>query len=541
MRRRVRGQGVRGVTILAIALAAPNAHAQAVAGTRSWAEMTAGSELEQYVRVLQLTGAAPIAPVSLRGWSAAERDSLLPRGSTQPWAKAMSAQGKRAWFSIEPIRPQLQVIENSGWPYGSNDGAIWAGRGITTAVSGGFEVRSGPLTVVIDPLFFRAENQAFAMQPVPSSVRGAPYGDPVSPGGIDLPQRFGGAAYERFDPGQSTIRLDLFGVALGASTANEIWGPAITSPIILGNNAAGIPRVFFGTSEPVNIGIGWLHGRMFLGQTQQSDWSPIDTTGGKRLAAGLVGVFEPRGTHGVEIGFARFFHRFWPGGGLSVSDLAIPLAGFLTHGVDAIGASTGTADNQLFSLFARVALPHSGLEIYGEYGREDHSYDFRDLSGEPDHISAYTLGLMHTWRSEASVTVTALRAELTNSRATDIEGGRGEGLFYQHSPIAQGHTQSGQLLGSPAVRGGGGATVALDRYSPDGRVTFSFTRTDEAGEVQGGLGTGATSALTMDVLRFRRGFDLSGQLALIYDTGVQSSTDRFQLHASLGARFPFGF
>ena len=73
------------------------------------------------------------------------------------------------------------------------------------------------------------------------------------------------------------------------------------------------------------------------------------------------------------------------------------------------------------------------------------------------------------------------------------------------------------------------------------RVTFSFTRTDEAGEVQGGLGTGATSALTMDVLRFRRGFDLSGQLALIYDTGVQSSTDRFQLHASLGARFPFGF
>jgi hypothetical protein len=541
MRRCVRGQGVRAVMILAIALAARNAQAQVTAGTRSWAEMTTGSELEQYLRVLQLTGAAPLAQLSLRGWSAFERDSLLPRGESHPWGSAMIAPAKRPAFSFEPIRPQLQLIGNSGWPYGSNDGAIWAGRGLTTAVSGGFELRGGPLTVVIDPVFFRAENQAFAMQPVPLSVRGAPYNDPVTPGNIDLPQRFGSAAYQRFDPGQSTIRLDLFGLTIGASTANEIWGPAITSPIILGNNAAGIPRIFLGTSEPLNIGIGRIHGRMFLGQTGQSDWSPIDTTGGKRLAAGLVGVFEPRGTHGVEIGFGRFFHRFWPSNGLSLSDLSIPLGNFLNHGVDPAASATGTADNQLFSVFARVVLPHSGLELYGEYGREDHSYDFRDLAGEPDHISAYTFGLMHTWRSEASVTVTALRAEVTNSRVTDIAGGRGEGLFYEHSPIAQGHTQFGQLLGSAAVRGGGGATVALDRYSPDGRVTFSFTRTDEAGEVEGGLGTGATSALTMDVLRFHRGFDLSGQLGVVFDTGVQSSTDRLQLHASIGARFPVGF
>ena len=544
MRRRPWRQGVAFLLVLSAATlqgqGTPTRVGQPTV-LRSWAELTTGSELEQYLRVLQLSGVAPLTQASLRGWSAAERDSMLPRGKSHPWNAQMIAPAKRPTFSFEPIRPQLQLIENSGWAYGSNDGAIWAGRGLTTAVSGGFEVRSGPLTVVIDPVFFRAENQAFAMRPVPSTVRGAPYNDPVTPGNIDLPQRFGGAAYQRFDPGQSTIRLDLFGLTVGASTANEIWGPAITSPVILGNNAAGIPRLFFGTSTPLNIGIGRIHGRMILGQTGQSDWSPIDTTGGKRLAAGLVGVFEPRGTHGVEIGFARFFHRFWPSGGLSVSDLAIPLAGFLTHGVDPGASPTGTADNQLFSVFARVALPHSGLEIYGEFGREDHSADLRDLIGEPDQISAYTLGLMHTWRSRDSSTVTALRAEVTNSRVTDLVGGRTEGLFYEHGQIAQGHTQYGQLLGSPAVRGGGGATVALDRYSPDGRVTVSFTRTDEAGEAQGGLGTGATSALTMDVLRFRRGFDLSGQLGVIFDTGVQSSTDRFQVHASMGARFPVGF
>ena len=41
---------------------------------RSWAEMITGSELEQYLRVLQLSGVAPLTQVSLRGWSAAERD-----------------------------------------------------------------------------------------------------------------------------------------------------------------------------------------------------------------------------------------------------------------------------------------------------------------------------------------------------------------------------------------------------------------------------------------------------------------------------------
>jgi hypothetical protein len=148
---------------------------------------------------------------------------------------------------------------------------------------------------------------------------------------------------------------------------------------------------------------------------------------------------------------------------------------------------------------------------------------------------------MHVWPATSTGELTALRLEVTNGRVTDIAGGRDEGLFYEHGRIAQGHTQDGQLLGSPAVRGGGGGTIALDRYMPDGRITVSFTRTDEATEVEGGLGTGATSALTVDVLRFHRTFDFSGQLGAIFDLGAPGVADRFQLHIALGARFPVGF
>jgi hypothetical protein len=506
--------------------------------------MTTGSELESYLRALQVTGRAPAYPVSLRGRSALERDSIVPRASDHPWMARFRAPAPGGGVRFALIRPEIRLVENSAFPYGASDGAVWAGKGLTTAVSGGFELRAGPLTVVVDPVFFRAENAAFALGPVPSGVRGAPYGDPVRPGTIDLPQRFGSGTYQRFDPGQSGVRLDAFGFTIGATAANEIWGPAITSPIILGDNAAGFPRLFAGTARPVNVGIGLVHGRWFAGQLGQSDWSPIDTTGGKRLAAGMVVVLQPRGLENVELGISRFFHRFWPNDGVRASDFFIPFEGFLKQGLrnkDNPSAAGGTPDNQLVSIFARVALPKSGVEIYGEYGRDDYSWNARDLSGEPDHSSAYTLGLMRAWQGASADVLTMLRAEVTNARVTAIAGGRGEGLFYRHTALKQGHTQYGQLLGSPAVRGGSGATLAFDRWSAAGRVSVSFTRTGRADETEGGLGRGATSALTLDLLRFHGGFDLSVRLGAVFETGVTGAGDRAQLRAAVGAKVPLGF
>ena len=304
-------------TLLCVAVNVPRA-LPAQSASRSWAEMTTGSEMESYLRALQVAGRASAYPISLRGWSAVERDSLVPGAVEHPWITRLRAPDRGRAVSVSVIRPALRLIENTGAPYGSNDGAIWAGKGLTTAVHGGFELRAGPLTLVLDPVFFRAENASFALEPVNLLAPGATkFSDPVSPQGIDLPQRFGDGAYQRFDPGQSTLRLDVLGLAIGATTANEIWGPAITSPIVLGDNAAGFERVFVGTSHPTNIGIGRLHGRFFLGRLGQSSWSPIDTTGGKRLASGIVVVFEPRGLRGLEVGLTRFFHRFWPAGGLS--------------------------------------------------------------------------------------------------------------------------------------------------------------------------------------------------------------------------------
>jgi len=48
--------------------------------------------------------------------------------------------------------------------------------------------------------------------------------------------------------------------------------------------------------------------------------------------------------------------------------------------------------------------------------------------------------------------------------------GRGQSTFYDHTTVTQGHTQAGQLLGTPLIDRSGGLDLAVDRWSPGGRL-----------------------------------------------------------------------
>src|SRR5690606_39168707 len=100
-------------------------------------------------------------------------------------------------------------------------------------LQGGVAARYGPVSLTLAPLFFWAQNRGFDLLPNGRSGRLA-FADPVSPGSIDLPQRFGDSPYARLDPGQSTLRVDLPFLAAGVSTADQYWGPALVHPLVLG-------------------------------------------------------------------------------------------------------------------------------------------------------------------------------------------------------------------------------------------------------------------------------------------------------------------
>jgi hypothetical protein len=194
-------------------------------------------------------------------------------------------------------------------------------------------------------------------------------------------------------------------------------------------------------------------------------------------------------------------------------------------------AQTAPAD-QIASAFGRWVFPNAGVEVYGEFGREDYNSDLHDLINEPDHDASYMIGLQRVWRRHAS-RMAALRVEVLNSRQTNLALVRPESPFYIHGDVVQGFTERGQAIGSAAAFGGGGAQLAFDWYDSGGTWTVSWDRL-MLGERRPGVLTDATQpvsdadvmhAFGAKVVRYRRRFDVTLGLTEVLElNGAPGST-----------------
>lgn len=462
------------MTVLALCLLAAPAAAQGRGAPGLATAVPVNGEEEQYLRLLQLTGQVPLHPWSVRGFSPGELDRIAPSDTAHPWAGRYAFAQRSG--SVRATGLAAGVVYNSALPVGGDDGPLWAGRGGTAYLQGGVSARLGGLSLTLAPIAFVAQNRAFDLLPNGGGEE-MRYADPRRAPGIDLPQRFGDAPYGRVDPGQSTLRLDLGFLGVGASTASQHWGPGVETPLILGSNAGGFPHLFAGTSRPVDVGIGSVHGRLTWGELAQSPYATTHPDSTRRFMSGLAAVFTPAPLPGLELGISRFFHTPWPSEGLHTGNFLKPLEGFVKVNLPKTGLgpdAKSDVDNQLASVFFRWVLPESGFEVYGEYAREDHSYDLRDLFLQPDHSGGYAVGARKLWHSASRIV--ALRAEVLNAEISHIALARPQAFFYQHSMTRQGHTHRGQILGAPAAYGGAGASVVLDRYTRDGRVSLGWSR-----------------------------------------------------------------
>lgn len=551
----------RTFSLAALVISTPLA-AQNGSGAGLRSEVFPGTPAESYLRYLQTDGKVPLAPWGSRPFSRKELDWLLATDSLHPWRERLRDESR----AIGPVRydlisPATTFRYNTGFAYGSNDGPVWAGRGLTSSLQLGLSARWGPVSLTVAPLMFRSENQSYSI--IPTGRQGdASFGDPLF-GGVDRPQRFGDTPYSQIDPGQSTLRVDLPYVAFGLSTANQTWGPGQELPVILGNNAAGFPHAFVGSSEPIDIWIAKLHGKVMWGQLSQSDFSTVTgpekylsraEPGTKRFTTGFTLSIEPRGMTGLELGATRFFHSIWPRSGIPRSYYTKFLQGILKKDVpfdrepdprfQAASEDRGIADNQLVSVFARWVLPRSGFELHAEYGRDDHSYDARDLLQEIDHSRVYSLGARKVFRSTPTE-LTAGRFEIMNFQLPQLVRYRGEGEIYVHGLIRQGHTYKGQLLGADVGVGtGAGSVVAVDRFTGSGRWTASWSRVirrENGNYLLAGIRTprsmDVTHALGLETTRLVRGFDVTGGLTMVYNFNRDFIEDATNVNALLGVRY----
>jgi len=540
--------------LMLVALAAPvGVRSQVYSGVGGVREVYVGSETESYLHLLALTDTMAVESWSIRPLGPHQLATVANPREAHPWQTRLTGRTDASpRVELKLLSPSISQRFNSGYPYGSNDGAIWAGSGLTTAAQAGLYAKLGALTLTFLPTVFRAENSDFTMAPsvLPCGCGNALFGEAV-----DRPQRFGTEAYQRFDLGQSSIRVDALGVTAGLSTANQWWGPAGEYPFILGNNAPGFPHLFFGSSKPVYVLIGKAHVKVIYGRLDQSDYSPVTgskfyasplETGRVRFASGLVATIQPRGIRGLEVGGARFIHSIWPGTGLPPSYFRKPLQAFLKVNTRGIDQQVAGIDNQEASFFARWTFREAGLDVYGEYGREDSSYDLRDFAQEPDHQRAYSLGLTKVM-GRSTTRFSVLRLELMNFQLPPLATtGRGEGSIYIHSPLRQGHTNRGQLLGADiGVSAAAASTVRWDHYSTGGRWAAFWKRNvrQETGDPPlDNPGARQVSdvqhAFGFERLRFTRRFDVTTSLTLMRDLSRDLSASRFNANAAVAFSLP---
>jgi hypothetical protein len=546
-----------GVALTLIALHSLNPGrltAQARVGGRS--EVFAGSELEGYLRDLQTAGKSETYPWSIRSFSPAEIDRLAAADSAHPWVQRydLDRRPQSTGFQWDYVRPRIAFHLNNAFAYGGNDGAVWQGKGLTTSFQAGISARWGPFSAVLAPVAFRAENQSFPLLRNGESGQ-LIFADGQFPLALDRPQRYGTLPYSRLDLGQSTIRFDWFGVAAGISTANQWWGPTDNYPYILGNNAAGFPHFFVGTSQPANLWVARLHTRVVYGELEQSEYSSVrgpkyfrsfSEPGRRRFMAGIIASLQPRGAPGLEFGAARFFHAARDSAGFGSHVLSLPFENlFKVQTTTSADDITSLRDNQLASIFLRWAPPGSGFDVYGEYGREDYAGDERDLVLEPDHAGTVNIGFRKTWLSPRVMKV--LRAEVFNYQSPAGARTREQGRVYLHGVLRQGHTNRGQLLGSDVGPGSGGAqTVAFDRFTPRGRMTGFVSRT-VTHQVLTFYRSGPASSNAVDemnsfgveALRFVGPFDVMARGVIAVDLDRNFLADRTNANLVLAVRQNF--
>ncbi len=353
----------------------------------------------------------------------------------------------------------------SDHPLSLNDGAMIGARGYQTLMSAGVYARVGILSVQLMPEWVYAENRPFDGFPVthPKEIWTS-YNNLKSK--IDLPDRFGEGAYQRFHWGQSSVRLNYKALSVGLSNENLWWGPGQKNALMMSNNAPGFMHLTFNSTRPVNTPIGSFEWQLVGGRLNESGYPGLDTTVLKsfgikprvkrhdwRYYNALTVNYQPRWFPGLSLGGARAYSSYSGDMSLKYPKQWIPVFNFFFK--DKVGGETadpGVERDQVVSVWARWLLAKEHAEVYFEYGRGDHNWHLNDILMEPDHVRAYIIGLrklvpLNQKRGDYLDFGLEL-TQLGNNVNTFLRTHKSNGAWNTHGAILHGYTNQGQIMGA---------------------------------------------------------------------------------------------
>lgn len=385
------------------------------------------------------------------------------------------------FFHVGLYEPHIRLTSNSSLPYGENNEGAWYGRGFHSELFAGLWISSDYVTLTFRPQWVYHQNLPFEY---PRFISYGENGDPLYQSEaigeyIDAPFRFGSPAFTSWSTGYSSIRFHYKSLETGFGTDPMRWGSMPKYPLLLSNNAPGMPHFFLATRSPLRIPYaGKLSATLIGSFPENSDYFETnDTEIASRFMNGINLSFTPSIASNFTLGFARILQVYLENDRFQFSDLGIILDPFyLENFIRARGPLDQNRTRQQMNLiYFRWLWPENNFELFGEFYREDFAWDSRDLMMQPRHNSGYAFGFNKLFFAPLA-NVYKVAFELTNLTPSYLQEVRPQNYFYAHPVIRQGHTHRGQLLGAAIGPGSNSQSLDIISYQNWGRFGLFFRR-----------------------------------------------------------------
>ena len=333
---------------------------------------------------------------------------------------------------------------NSTRPYGWNDGPLSFSTGYQFLGSGGVYFRLGNIHLTLRPEYFKTASDRY---------EDAGWGQQTP-------------SISKFILGQSSLRMDIGPLSLGASSENIWLGPGIFSSLIMSNNAQGFNHYKISTNRPLKTPIGSLEFNVIGGTLTSNTKSGFENkflkTSGidpyTRYLNIISITYNPIFSKNVFLGINRAFQQ------PTQNNPSSKLSNYYLIALKPLYRNQ-YEDNaqyvdQLISGFAKFLFPKENAEVYFEYGWNDGSSNFRDLVLDMAHSAASIFGLKKIqYLNDGSYLNIEVEATQMSQRPTYLY--RNAGNWYEHAQLRDGYTNENQILGAGSGIGNNLQTIAL--------------------------------------------------------------------------------
>lgn len=313
-------------------------------------------------------------------------------------------------INSEPVRldpiPVFSVNKfNSNRPYGWGDFGLTSSVGIQNYISSGFTAKVYFFNVDFQPEFIYIQNKPYSGFP-------DDFTENVNEDRFlffnhgDYPELFGNGPFHRFWWGQSKITFSLGPIETGLSTKSIWWGPGQWNSLTFSNNSQSFPHLTMKTARPIKTFLGEFQSQLLLGRLNDSGFAPTQHqdlnntyfqsfSGDWRYLNALLVSYAPKWIPGLSVGFTRTFQQYNENRDNSFRSIfpifeAFQKKKFFENGNSV--AYDNLAMDQQATVFGRFVSPKAKGEIYFEYGRRDHAYNFKEAILNPEHARAFIVG-----------------------------------------------------------------------------------------------------------------------------------------------------